>query len=234
MRASRLIEHVLRGADPASICEGNDKFVQAVEKMAEPVRKSAADGYVRWAHAILEKYTEDVAAKGTSDLRKLYPTNGTMRRDMYLAAQELRSTLSNYLKDTANPSDTSMTVERTTAIRPDVEKVIEVQATRHGQAVAEEFKAKLTSKLAKIIRESEVINIETYGTWDRNTVKIELIDGLKFTVLSQVVSVWPQHARPHHRYPTTFHAISGRGISKQKASQAELENLVKEIKNEGK
>jgi hypothetical protein len=202
----------------------NKIFKAALVAMTGPIGDAAAEGFADWARRIIEAWKKDAAEKGTTCPWDLYLPKGSsskMSRSEYRTNRQRIENVSRFL--TGNRGDEYRVAD-------DVEDRIAALAKRHGDEVAAQFAAKLTQKLSKVFEASAPKTIEVKGTWSRNMIHVALDNGVKFSLLSQVVSVWPWNAIPHHRYPSTFHNVhDAEGNTTAKMSMDDLNKLVADI-----
>jgi hypothetical protein len=88
----------------------------------------------------------------------------------------------------------------------DWEARVAARAAKEAKATVAGFKAKMAKKMDGIFA-GRPTTISINGTVARNWFSVEIAGVGSFRVENNVVSVWPRNAVPHHRFPTTFHAV---------------------------
>lgn len=191
-------------------------FEQTLQAMADPIKQSAAQGFANWARQTIENWKADSEKFGTTNpIGKVWVDGQRVGHRSREVSPFIR------LVDNANKY-----IKPDFELRPDVDDIIATRAARHGEAVAEEFAAKLKMKLKKILAASPAVEVKASGTWSRNVIQVVLQNGVAFNVQSQIVSVWPSNGTPFHRYPTTFHRLTTKDGTKGGASLAQVEKAV--------
>ena len=198
----------------------NDLLRGLVDEIAKPFWQTVYDGHVAYLERLLEDYRAEAdTGDGEHFIRPYELYRNKKKRD---AAR----TLSSYVSSGYSFSDPVTLVDDPAGITNRLSK-------RHADEVLGSFKAKLLRKLNGLLDGSGVEG-EIRGDLGCNRIRLrEKATGLAFTVYSQVVSVWPCWARPHHRYPTTFHDVSVNGkLVGRKLSEEEIKKLASELRGE--
>lgn len=197
----------------------NDLLRGLVDEIAKPFWQTVYDGHVAYLERLLENYR---AEADTGDGEHFVCPYELYRNKKRYAAR----TLSSYVSSGYSFSDPVTLVDDPAGITNRLSK-------RHADGVLGSFKAKLLRKLNGLLDGSGVEG-EIRGDLGCNQIRLrEKATGLTFTVFSQIVSVWPCWARPHHRYPTTFHDVSVNGALKgRKLSEEEIKKLAAELRGE--
>lgn len=201
-----------------------DLLKKLVDKIAEPFWQSVYDGHVGYLESLLKRYKEEAdLGDGTFTPPYEWCRKDNRRTD---AAHEMLRLVERKGEGYHSPRDP-------VTIKEDVGEAIKRQSNRHADEVLASFKAKLVRKLNGVLDGSGVEG-EIRGDLGHNRIRLrEKATGLTFTVFSQIVSVWPSWARPHHRYPTTFHDVSVDGALKgRKLSEEEIKKLAAELRGE--
>ncbi len=200
----------------------NKALINLVEKIAEPFWTEVRENYLVHQCNLLEQYRKDVAEKIHTDPWKLY-------KNQLSSSDYLRNILYPLIEKTSN----SCMPDVPYRVKADVEAIMERMADRSADETVASFKDKLLTKLEGIIGKGSV-ECEITGNLGRNYIQVKLTDtGLQFGVLSQIVSVWPWNATPHHRYPTTFHEVKvGNDVKGAKLSEREVKTLAYTLRGE--
>ena len=205
--------------------EADKVLTEAVARIAEPFWSEVHQGHVAHLNRLLESYCEEAALGDGTFTPPHEHYRKTQRFDL---ADEVRHFVG--YKDTQKRWHSP---HEPVVVRDNAEAVVDRLSRRHADEVVATFKRKLLGKLAGVLGASDVKG-EVSGYLGRNRVQVCVADvGLEFQVRSQVVSVWPWHAAPHHRYPTTFHNVRVRGEwQAKKMSEREVKALAAKLRGE--
>ena len=193
-----------------------------VEQLAKPFWEELCSGYAGYQRRLLAAYRRD-AALG----------DGTFKRPgvVYKGRHSSAAHVLRCLVDLANPDKDRYRFDAPMRIKADVDQVIERESKRHADDVVSTFKGKLLGKMRGIVVDGEVEG-EVVGDLGNNRVQVRVASlDMTFELRSQIVTVFSSWARPHHRYPTTYHNVSvGGKLVGRKLSEDEIKQLAAELR----
>ena len=186
---------------------------KALEKLSTPIANAATEGHASWLRGVLNQWQEKVDAENRTG-NKCAPENVFGYKDChtkadYNNARLLRATVRPLLdaKRHSRISDHPLAGQYEYTVKENVDEVIAEISNKEGAIVARNWRIKLMGKLAKPLANCTVTGIAATGELAYNNITMTTSNQVTFTLRSQVVSVWPYNAIPHHRYPTTVHNV---------------------------